>query len=58
MDAVNSGALSEADLDRCVENFINVLVEMPVVKGASMLRSTANSRRKALTALLRRASSY
>lgn len=33
VDAVNSGALSEADLDRCVENFLNVLVEMPVVKG-------------------------
>jgi beta-glucosidase len=33
VDAVNSGALSESDVDRCVANYLAVLLEMPVIKG-------------------------
>jgi Beta-glucosidase-related glycosidases len=33
LDAVNKGELDEALIDKAVENFLNVLVEMPVMKG-------------------------
>jgi len=33
IDAVKSGRLSESILDKCVENFLEILVDMPVMKG-------------------------
>ncbi len=33
IEAVQDGVLSEEELDRCVENYLNALVEMPVMKG-------------------------
>lgn len=33
IDAVKAGKLSESVLDKCVENFLEILIEMPVMKG-------------------------
>ncbi len=33
IDAVNSGKLSEKVIDKCIENFLQVLIDMPAFKG-------------------------
>jgi beta-glucosidase len=33
VEAIKNGDLDEKDLDKCVERYLNVLVEMPVMKG-------------------------
>jgi len=33
IDAVKSGRLSESVLDKCIENFLEILIDMPVMKG-------------------------
>ncbi|KNY28852.1 glycoside hydrolase family 3 C-terminal domain-containing protein [Pseudobacteroides cellulosolvens] len=33
IDAVKAGRLSESVLDKCIENFLEILIEMPVMKG-------------------------